>query len=290
MTTPGAGVRPADATVPDAARLPKIIAWSSCLLVTAVLLHMLGHGQLSSPPLAEPGQWSTWTGEKNAATIAFAVLRLVAEGLAWYLLAVTVLHLVARLTRSASMLSLAGLLTAPGARRVVAGIVGVTVISSTLTIGSHPQPIEECGCAVSPTESISSVREAAPTVQQAGPEAPPGSMGGRTAGQWVDDVSPGQPGTATEWVEDAPPGPPAPAPAPAKWTVGPGDHFWSIAMRVVERSQGQPPDEATVGSYWRELIERNRPSLADPGNPDLLFTGQVLELPPVPTGVPPAAP
>lgn len=288
MTTPGAGVRPADATVPDAARLPKIIAWSSCLLVTAVLLHMLGHGQLSSPPLAEPGQWSTWTGEKNAATIAFAVLRLVAEGLAWYLLAVTVLHLVARLTRSASMMSLARLLTAPGARRVVAGIVGVTVVSSVLTIGSHPQLVEDCGCARPPTESISSVKEATPRVRQVGSNAVPGSVGGRTTNQWVEDVSPGQPGTATEWVEDAPPVPPAPT--TATWTVVPGDHFWSIATRVVGRSQGQPPDEAAVGSYWRELIERNRPSLADPGNPDLLFTGQVLELPPIPNGSPPTAP
>lgn len=294
MTAPDPGVRPIGSTDTDPARLPKLFAWSSCLLVTAVLLHMLGHGQLASPPLAELGQWSKWSYGKEAPTIAGAVLRLVAEGLAWYLLVLTVLHLVARLTRSARVLSLARVLTAPGAQRLVAGIVGVTVISSALTIGSHPHPIEPCGCVLPPTEPISSVSDAAPGVQPGGSEAALGSAVSRIASQWVEDVSPGQPGTATEWVQDAPPpapaAAPAPAPAPATWKVAPGDHFWSIATAVVGRSLGQPPDEAAVTGYWRDLIEGNRPNLTDPGNPDLIFTGQVLELPPVPASSSPVGP
>lgn len=290
MTAPAPGARPVDATAADPARLPKLFAWSSCLLVTAVLLHMLGHGQLASPPLLDVGHWSSWSYGKDAPTIAGAILRLIAEGLAWYLLVVTVLHLVARLTRSARVLSVARVLTAPGANRLVAGIVGVTAFSSALTIGSHPQPFKPCGCALPPTRSISSVGNSAPAPQQAGSGAALGSVLGRIGRQWVEDVSPDQPGTATEWVQDAPPIPPAPAPAPATWTVGPGDHFWSIATTVVERSLGQPPDEATVTSYWRDLIERNRPNLIDPDNPDLIFTGQVLELPPAPTGSPPTPP
>jgi nucleoid-associated protein YgaU len=31
--------------------------------------------------------------------------------------------------------------------------------------------------------------------------------------------------------------------------------------------------------YWQSLVDANRATLADPENPDLLFSGQVLTLP-----------
>jgi nucleoid-associated protein YgaU len=52
--------------------------------------------------------------------------------------------------------------------------------------------------------------------------------------------------------------------------VQPGDHLWNIAERTA------PADVAT---YWRRLVELNRPRLADPDNPDLLFPGDVVVLP-----------
>ena len=41
-------------------------------------------------------------------------------------------------------------------------------------------------------------------------------------------------------------------------------------------------DEAAVARYWESLVELNRSRLADPGNADLLFAGQVMLLPPRP--------
>jgi hypothetical protein len=35
-----------------------------------------------------------------------------------------------------------------------------------------------------------------------------------------------------------------------------------------------------VAPYWQRLVDANRAELADPTNPDLLFVGQTLRLPP----------
>jgi hypothetical protein len=79
---------------------------------------------------------------------------------------------------------------------------------------------------------------------------------------------------------------PHPAPAPNEpadptepWTVAPGDSFWSIAEEVLTDIAGHEPTEQAIRRYWVQLIETNRRRLADPANPDLLFPGQVLDLP-----------
>lgn len=77
----------------------------------------------------------------------------------------------------------------------------------------------------------------------------------------------------------------APSEAPAvlalraTWVVRPGDSFWAIA----EAHLGLAADEAdppSIAAYWLRLIELNRHKLADPQDPDLIFTGQVIDLPP----------
>jgi nucleoid-associated protein YgaU len=74
---------------------------------------------------------------------------------------------------------------------------------------------------------------------------------------------------------DPAPAPGAPVPAPRTWTMRPGDHLW----RVAEETVGPGAPTAQVARYWERLIERNRPHLADPDNPDLVFAGQIVELP-----------
>lgn len=64
-------------------------------------------------------------------------------------------------------------------------------------------------------------------------------------------------------------------------TVQAGDHFWSIAEDVVTQALGSTPTDAQITSYWAQLIDANADQLAEPGNPDLLLPGQVLQLPPL---------
>ena len=63
-------------------------------------------------------------------------------------------------------------------------------------------------------------------------------------------------------------------------TVEIGDSFWSIAAEELAQQGGAPPSDRQIVPYWRRLIEHNRAVLVDPGNPDLIYPGQVLSLPP----------
>lgn len=62
-----------------------------------------------------------------------------------------------------------------------------------------------------------------------------------------------------------------------------GESFWSIAEDEVLTSVDEATDAAVV-DYWHRLIERNRSRLPDPTNPDLLWTGLALVLPPIAPG------
>jgi nucleoid-associated protein YgaU len=68
--------------------------------------------------------------------------------------------------------------------------------------------------------------------------------------------------------------------ATSTWTVRRGDHLWGIAERTLATRRAADPSDDDVRRYWVELIATNRGRLADPANPDLIFAGQVLVLPP----------
>jgi nucleoid-associated protein YgaU len=64
------------------------------------------------------------------------------------------------------------------------------------------------------------------------------------------------------------------------WVVESGDSFWSIAEEMLSDYQGPGQDEVDVALYCRQLIAANRDRLATPDEPNLLFPGQVLTVPP----------
>jgi nucleoid-associated protein YgaU len=66
------------------------------------------------------------------------------------------------------------------------------------------------------------------------------------------------------------------------WTVRPGDNFWRVAERLLSGSYRRHPSVPEVARYWRTFIEANRRNLVHPGDPSLVFPGQVLAVPPVP--------
>lgn len=73
-------------------------------------------------------------------------------------------------------------------------------------------------------------------------------------------------------------GPPMSSPQASQDThviVERGDHLWKISARHLgdERS-------AEVAPYWRQVVVLNTPRLRS-GNPDLIYPGEEIELPPV---------
>jgi nucleoid-associated protein YgaU len=78
-------------------------------------------------------------------------------------------------------------------------------------------------------------------------------------------------------------GPAVSTPAPATWTVRPGDHLWSIAAATLTAAHpDDPPDEEAVAAYWWQVVTVNRPHLPNPADIDLLYPGDVVTLPPLP--------
>lgn len=94
-----------------------------------------------------------------------------------------------------------------------------------------------------------------------------------------------------------PPTRPEPAPAPIEVTPPPegasapqmhhtvrdGESFWAIAEAEVARVSKQQPDLAQIDAYWRAVVRANADQLVHPGNPDLVYPGQVFVLPAVPS-------
>lgn len=66
-------------------------------------------------------------------------------------------------------------------------------------------------------------------------------------------------------------------------TVRRGDNFWKIAQATLTSAWGRPPSDGEISLYWRQLVAANRDRLAPPHDPDLIYPGQIFELPPVPT-------
>ena len=65
-------------------------------------------------------------------------------------------------------------------------------------------------------------------------------------------------------------------------TIVAGDHLWAVAEQTLATQWGRAPEPDEIATYLHRLIEANRPVLAVPGEPDLVFPGQVFALPDVP--------
>ena len=61
--------------------------------------------------------------------------------------------------------------------------------------------------------------------------------------------------------------------------LAPGGSFWTVAEDHVTARSAAPRPTRRSARYWLDLIEANRSSLPDPGNPDLLYVGTTLVLP-----------
>lgn len=261
------GPPPAPAVAPGADDLPawrRLLvgaAWIVGLVATIGVLNRLGSGQLSTPPLLDRSELQLWLDDHDAVVAAFAIIRLVALALAWYLLVVTVLGLAARLSRIPALVRLADLATLPAVRKILGAVAGIGLTASAGSL------------------------MAANLVSD---QAPPGGGAGALADNQVvlerlpesDDVilrrlPDAEDGTSTLDVEEAP----AEEEAPPTWTAAPGDHLWHVAEATLAESWGRAPTDTEVDPYWRVVIEANADVLVDPSNPDLIHPGQTFRLP-----------
>jgi nucleoid-associated protein YgaU len=308
---------------PRRARL-ALVAWLVVVIAGLALLTAAGRGSLAAPP-ASPGRWLSWIDDRDPATAFVALARLAALAIGWYLLAALVVGAAARLGRAHALIAMADRLTVPSARRILDGALGLAIVASSLTgvagaettpgalpaaAASAPEPVTMHRLPPTPVGAASSPAAADDAAAAMRQQSTPGNA---QAAVMRAQPAPGAPATSPaptmrrlpDAAEPHPAGPPSPAPptptpttttpssspaaaalVPGTWEVKPGEHFWSIAEHVLERAWGRAPTDRETDPYWRALVAANRAVLADGDNPDLLFPGQRLTIPPAPATPP----
>lgn len=68
------------------------------------------------------------------------------------------------------------------------------------------------------------------------------------------------------------------APAGSSVVVEPGDHLWKISASHLRGQLGREAKDGEIWPYWRLVIETNQEALRS-GDPDLIYPGEVIELP-----------
>lgn len=240
------------------------------LLLFGLLLGLvrLGDERLTVPLHSLPA-FTGWLNDTQPADMAAAMLRQAGIVLAAYLLAATTLALVAHVLgyrRLALVLLRAGL--PRSARTLVTGTAGLGFAAGTVVLSSPSQA------------------GAGPAIASVVVEEPPQPVLA-TMALLTEGTAPAAAATATMVLLDSSPAfEPATPEAPGSsdpnddWVVGPGDSFWAIAEELVDEFQGAGRGELDVATYCRQLIAANHDRLARPDQPDLLFPGQVLTVPP----------
>ena len=227
------------------------------VLVAVGFLHLIGSGDLAAPPLLRPRALGDWLATHDPITATFALLRLVGLGAGWYLIGTTTLHLVAHLTRSRNVGAAAHFLSTPTVRNLASGLLGLTLSLQTSAGGqraSAPGATLERIADPDGTAVLRRLADSEVIVQLANDDDDNGSAVMRRV---PDD--------------------PVETPDRSSWLIECGDHPWSIAEEVLTDHWGRPPTDAEIAPFWQALLARN-----DLPNPDLVFPGQTLELPPVP--------
>ena len=232
-------------------------AWIATLLAGLAVLARPSSPALAAPPLRDPAMWSDWAAGRTPVEVGLAVIRVLAVGAGWYLVAVTVLAVLARLSGRARLLRMSDLVTIPALRPLLFGMAGVS-----LTVPAVAAPAFADSTRPAPPVMVVIDRDEAPPVMR---QLPP----------TVEPVAP-----------PTQPAPARPAP-PSTVTVRPGDHLWGIAERTLRDASDSAPTDSTITAYWQALIQLNRDRLVDRGNPDLIYPGQVFQLPPLPVPPPP---
>lgn len=105
------------------------------LIAAIIALHRLGVGALAPPPVSNPGDLARWAELRGPVASAFSILRVGALLVGYHLLGVTLLAMLARPLRSASLFRIAEALALPIWRSTLRRVVGVGLSATTILGG-----------------------------------------------------------------------------------------------------------------------------------------------------------
>jgi nucleoid-associated protein YgaU len=234
------------------------------LPAVALALLRTGEGIDLAHPIA-------WLGSVTIEIALTEVARLTALTLAAYVLCSTAFYVLAVLSGSRSLIGLARPLALPVVRRFAD-----RVLAGTLVIGTLTAPILAPGPRSSAAPAAASSTAPSPMV-----------IDGYVPGHLLLSEADPTPNVAFHGRPVTPPPDeeihhPVPVEHDDRHTVvvERGDNLWEIAAAHLTATFGRHPTDPELAPYWRIVVEHNRSRLRS-GNPDLIYPGEVVELPPV---------
>ena len=286
------------------------------LAVAVAVLVVAGRGDLATPPVGSAAELSAWLDRTDTVTATLAIVRLLALVVGGWLLVASCVGAAARMAGRARLAAVADRALPSALRRLASGAGAASVVvltgvgfvaggegalarerlvslpaegdegTATMSVVPDDEPTAETVESTTPDTDGT----AEPTTPDEAPSAEPTTPEEAPSAEPTTPVAPAPETTEPTAPVPAPPAfPPAapptnPAPAAtattdATWTVARGDSFWSIAAETLADAWGRPPTDAEIEPYWRAVIAANRDRLVS-GNADLIYAGQVFNLPP----------
>jgi hypothetical protein len=251
--------------------------WCVFLATTLWMLHAVGGADLGPPP-SRPGDWREYVSNVGPDVAVAAIIRLAAVALNVYLIVVTVAGATARRGGHLGVTTVLDGLLPAFVRRLLAGAGGLTVSAAGLTLavvpligpGSSPTVYAETRPAENATLRRATPNDVARLARSSGlPEVATLTVFKFDPAPFAV-IGPGSTDIAADALQ--------PATERHMWPVAAGDSFWSIAKEHLEEIAPRA-DMDQLHAHWRRLIDVNRHRLVDPTTPDLIYPGQVFELP-----------
>ena len=260
---------------------------------------------LATPPITEPASLVAWWSRTGPIVATVGLFRLAGLAAGAYLDAALLVASLARATRRHRLQRWSTLLLPKPARGLLAVAAGICTLAHPVTASAStaPRPLS------TPTFESRRGLGTSPIAPAGNTHTPTSTPHPHTRMDPPPILSPATPATPTPTPLRTPPvttnrprrrfqASTGPALA-SEWTVRPGQSFWSIAEAVVtSRSATEsrrtrdsqetsvlpsppPPELTTVVRYWTTLVAANLDRLPVPSNPDILYVGDQVVLPPI---------
>ena len=260
-------------------------------VVAVVALHRLGAVDGFAIPRHDLVGWLRATPSEDTLLVGVRLAALVA---AWWLLASTLLYVAARLAHMHGAARSLGWATLPFVRNWADRLAAVSIVTASVLgvarpAAAEPPPTSNPGSPpvvveldhrdrpVLPGEPPVGVR----TGRSGDPSSTAPPLETRPAPPTSVVVPPTAPAQAVPPTLPSPPS--APSPTGTRHMVVSGEHLWSIASNHLATGSGKDASDLTaadIAPYWSRVVELNRSRLRS-GNPNLVYPGEVVDLPPV---------
>jgi hypothetical protein len=218
----------------------EIFLWFAAWIGLFALLQRLGRDTYALPA-SNLDAYRTWFHTAEPTVVVFALTRVAAMIAIGYVVVTTIVCAVAHRTTYRRFMSVIDALTIPGARSVAVRLAAMSAV------GALTAPAT-AAFATAPSEEVPALRMLAPGEEPAYVSTPPSTT-----------VAPSEP--------------------PARHVVQRGENFWTIAQAHLVATLEREPDDGEVVEYWRAIVDANKQQLKSTEDPDLIFAGQVIDLP-----------